>query len=748
MFPPLPRFANRSVHTRNRRNIFPSEDSTESFFNFLLQVLTSNKTNAFNLIRIKLNTIKKKILKTIASKILHMAHFEAKYEIYYHFIIDVIDTKLYRYKKESPKKSPPKNVCVVNFDNKALEAINLSKIFRHQDVISVLPEDLQGDDNIPVVTYKLGGTIRNKILNYKDAVESIYVDDEVSFSLNTTLCECQNSPFCDPHHKHIITGDLRLIENMKLRKLLTKGPNFREPRSLNFSKALKEIELAIDSCIESLSSKTGDVDQLQAWKNMVISKVRERINSLKQNFKPESSKPVLHDHEVKQYLENLHNKFVIVTIDKAANNFAFICKKFYISKLLDEVGQLGNGNSTYSKVDKNIETLVAENIKQCEKFGLTITDKEKCLPIMYWMPKMHKKPIGARFIVASKHCSTKPLTNVVSRVFKVLYQQVESFHKKSFFYSNYNKFWVVENSFPIIEKLNKINTRKKAKSISTFDFSTLYTTLPHHLLIKVLTEIIEFVFKGSIRNKIGFSQFSIYWTSKGTDKRFFTKQSLIYVVTFLIQNCYFTVGNLVFLQLIGIPMGIDPAPFWANLFLYFFESAYVQTLISSSSPVAFKFGGTGRFIDDLCALNDGGEFAKRHKDIYPKELKLKVEHQGTHASFLDLDITIKDGIFVYKLYDKRDQFPFFIVRMPHMSSNIPSCIFYGASFSELLRIARCSLLLDDFIERASALLKRMISQGGNKKTLSKQIKKAMIRYPDVFKKYNKTFQQIDSIIFS
>ena len=169
---------------------------------------------------------------------------------------------------------------------------------------------------------------------------------------------------------------------------------------------------------------------------------------------------------------------------------------------------------------------------------------------MYWMPKMHKKPIGARFIVASKHCSTKPLTNVVSRVFKVLYQQVESFHKKSFFYSNYNKFWVVENSFPIIEKLNKINTRKKAKSISTFDFSTLYTTLPHHLLIKVLTEIIEFVFKGSIRNKIGFSQFSIYWTSKGTDKRFFTKQSLIYVVTFLIQNCYFQLSRYMSLPLL------------------------------------------------------------------------------------------------------------------------------------------------------------------------------------------------------
>ena len=55
-----------------------------------------------------------------------------------------------------------------------------------------------------------------------------------------------------------------------------------------------------------------------------------------------------------------------------------------------------------------------------------------------------------------------------------------------------------------------------------------------------------------------------------------------------------------------------------------------------------------------------------YKEIYPKELELKVEHHGNHATFLDFDITIKSNIFVYKLFDKRDKFPFFIVRMPHL----------------------------------------------------------------------------------
>ena len=44
------------------------------------------------------------------------------------------------------------------------------------------------------------------------------------------------------HIKHIIIGDLKIIENEKLRKLLTKGPNYRESRNINYSKAYFETD--------------------------------------------------------------------------------------------------------------------------------------------------------------------------------------------------------------------------------------------------------------------------------------------------------------------------------------------------------------------------------------------------------------------------------------------------------------------------------------------------------------------------
>ena len=90
--------------------------------------------------------------------------------------------------------------------------------------------------------------------------------------------------------------------------------------------------------------------------------------------------------------------------------------------------------------------------------------------------------------------------------------------------------------------------------------------------------------------------------------------------------------------------------------------------------MARHFHSTKRFTDDLCIINDGGEF---EGSIYPGEVELKVEHQGDHAIFLDLDATIRKGTFTYKLYDKRDSFLFSIVRMPHRKSNIPQNIFYS-----------------------------------------------------------------------
>ena len=185
-------------------------------------------------------------------------------------------------------------------------------------------------------------------------------------------------------------------------------------------------------------------------------------------------------------------------------------------------------------------------------------------------------------------------------------------------------------------------------------------------------------------------------------------------------------------QNIGMPMGYDPAPFWANLYLYSYETEFISNLITTDKIRARHFHATKRFIDDVAPINDGGEFGRSFSDIYPPELELKLESTGNKATFLNLDIEIENGIFRYKLFDKRDEFPFSIVRMPYRQSNMPENIFYATFSGEFLRIGRSTLKVEDFIPKIEELTKRMKTQGASKLKIDRHIKKTIRNHPGSF----------------
>ena len=195
----------------------------------------------------------------------------------------------------------------------------------------------------------------------------------------------------------------------------------------------------------------------------------------------------------------------------------------------------------------------------------------------------------------------------------------------------------------------------------------------------------------------------------------------------------------------SIPMEIATAPFWANLFYYRYEKEYMSSLISSDKIKARHFHSTKRFIDDLCAINDSSEFEKSTCDIYSKELQLKVEHRDDHATILNLNITIKVGTFIYKLFDKRDSFPFSIARMPHIESNILQTIFYSKVKLEFLRIACSTLCLRDFIPKAKELLERMKQQATKRGTTGTSLRKIKLAHPETFQHFSISFQDLQNI---
>ena len=59
----------------------------------------------------------------------------------------------------------------------------------------------------PVALSRLTATIRNKILNFKEMVQSIIVHDKISISSCAGTCACNRTSFSDENHGHIVQGD-------------------------------------------------------------------------------------------------------------------------------------------------------------------------------------------------------------------------------------------------------------------------------------------------------------------------------------------------------------------------------------------------------------------------------------------------------------------------------------------------------------------------------------------------------------
>ena len=224
---------------------------------------------------------------------------------------------------------------------------------------------------------------------------------------------------------------------------------------------------------------------------------------------------------------------------------------------------------------------------------------------------------------------------------------------------------------------------------------------------------------------------------KSKTGRSYSLQEIKSCLEFLINNSFFQVGSKIFRQVIGIPMGSDSASFFANLFLFFYESRWLKSIKNTNYGVARKFGNIFRFIDDLVAINDGNEFENHFNKIYLDELILKKENiSHTETTFLDLQLCINEGQIQISSYDKRNCYNFNAVRFPYKSSTIPSNMFFANINAEILRICQATSSVVQFIKTCKVFLHQMLRQRADPLRVKKVLVKMINRLALQFQKYN------------
>ena len=103
---------------------------------------------------------------------------------------------------------------------------------------------------------------------------------------------------------------------------------------------------------------------------------------------------------------------------------------------------------------------------------------------------------------------------------------------------------------------------------------------------------------------------------------------------------------------------------------------------------------------------------------------------------MDLHLSISDGFVKTKLYDKRDDFDFYIVKFPFLDGDVPRSASYGVYIFQLIQFARVSSHVDDFNIRNKVLTAKLLRQGYRYNKLRKAFSKFYRRHFDVVSIYN------------
>ena len=261
----------------------------------------------------------------------------------------------------------------------------------------------------------------------------------------------------------------------------------------------------------------------------------------------------------------------------------------YINTLKQEL----RGTKAYKETSKEEKSAVNGHCNRLAlKFSVCVKERQDRLPIGYLsVTKTYK----ARFIANSSSCTTTELSKLLTSCLTAVRNHVIRYCEKVYERSGKNLFWSIKNSG---EVLNKQKSRGfRATSLSTYDFSTLYTTLPHNLIKEKLINLIEWTFKREGSPYIACNERQAFFSSDNTKRyKLWSCQKVCEALIYLLYNIYIRFGTKLYRQIVVIPMGTNCAPLVADLFLFCYERDFMTSLSDvKQAEIIEAFKSTSRY---------------------------------------------------------------------------------------------------------------------------------------------------------
>ena len=190
-------------------------------------------------------------------------------------------------------------------------------------------------------------------------------------------CSCSSSEFCYGPAGHVVTGDLRIIKDAKLRELVNKGPFYREQNIIDWGLNARICKEAVTKYKVKWSRMLRmDRRVLNEWEKKVHEAIARRVQLL---MSKHVNKPRKHVLQIKKHINYLHDfqrQFVLVPADNAANNVIVVCKKYYLDVVLNELST----TDTYVQDDRGSQCVILDHLQYITKVNINVKPEHEDLP--------------------------------------------------------------------------------------------------------------------------------------------------------------------------------------------------------------------------------------------------------------------------------------------------------------------------------------------------------------------------------
>ena len=225
-------------------------------------------------------------------------------------------------------------------------------------------------------------------------------------------------------------------------------------------------------------------------------------------------------------------------------------------------------------------------------------------------------------------------------------------------------------------------------------------------------------------------------------KKFVTRERIMKWIKYLLEHLYVKVGDKIYRQEIGVPMGTSCSPFLANLTLFMFEFEWFSEQISRLRPWHLRrreqlmsLAFCTRYIDDLWnPLVEETTFRAVTAQMYPEWLPLgEPEASGQEINYLDMSIKHNNNTSKWssKLYDKREAMVakgLKLNKFPHPESMLTSRCKYGVITSQLHRYNVACSSKRAFMVSAVKLYSDYLDKGYSKRHTGRYFSSFMRRH--------------------